>query len=217
MITKTANDITALREETADLGQLALSMTVRAVRSFAEADPDLAQETADDYRRAAEESQQLEELALRVMLLYQPAAADARLVYAALESGPHLERIARNAQKVAESVTRLDGALLGDPSVGIERMGGTAEEMVRIAVTALQEQSTAGFDRLRDLDDILDNGRREAERYAEAHLHEHPEAAEVCIGYLEVTRSLERIGDHACGLAEKVAFLVTGVRRGIDV
>ena len=43
----------------------------------------------------------------------------------------------------------------------------------------------------------------------------HEGSADVCIYYISVLKFLERVGDHACKMAEKVCFMVTGKRATI--
>ena len=43
-----------------------------------------------------------------------------------------------------------------------------------------------------------------------------PESADVCTYYISVMKFIERIGDHACKIAEKVTFMVTGFHAIIE-
>ncbi len=216
MITKMMDDLAAVRQGAADMGAAAVSLTARAVTAFKEDDEELAQEVSDGYPALVQLNSDLEAQAVRALLLYQPAAEDARMVSTVLESIVHLERIGKNARSIAETVMALDGQIVIEPFPAIERMGATAETMVRLAVDGFTHNTVAGFDRLRELDDILDAGRRDSYRDATAHIREHSEAVEVYTHYLFVTRYLERMGDHACEMAGKVAFMVTGDRITID-
>jgi phosphate transport system protein len=45
---------------------------------------------------------------------------------------------------------------------------------------------------------------------------EEPEKIPICTNYVLVARYLERCGDHACKMAEKVHYMVTGERITIE-
>lgn len=216
MITKMAEDLAAVRQATADMGAAAVSLTARAIRALQEDDEELAQTAADDYPRLAQMNTEIEVKAIRILLLYQPAAEDARMISTVLESISHMERIGKNAKSIAEIVLLLDDQIMIEPFPAIERMGNTAETMIRIAVDGFTRNSVEGFDRLRELDGILDVGRRDSYRDATEHIKQCPDSVDVYTQYLFVTRYLERMGDHACDMAEKVAFMVTGRHIEID-
>ena len=47
-------------------------------------------------------------------------------------------------------------------------------------------------------------------------INTHEGSADVCIYYISILKFLERVGDHACKMAEKVCFMVTGRRATIN-
>lgn len=210
MSQKTLQDAQRLRDKADVAAQRALAMVKIAVKSLEEGDPEAAHECFGEFDGVVNDCQEAELEALRILIKNQPTAEDARLLYAVLEITPHLERVARNSQKVAKAVIELGDAILVGPASGLPGMGRTALEMATVAIDGFVNWSVEGFDRLNGMDDTLDAARTESKRLVDEYLRTHPDTGEACIRYLAATRALERIGDHSCGMAEKVAFMVTG-------
>jgi phosphate transport system protein len=61
-------------------------------------------------------------------------------------------------------------------------------------------------------DDAVDALRHTLFRQGITYMMENPRTITTCTNYLMVARYLERCGDHACKVAEKVHYMVTGER-----
>jgi phosphate transport system protein len=59
-------------------------------------------------------------------------------------------------------------------------------------------------------DDVVDSLRHTIFREGITYMMEDPGTISRCTNYLMVARYLERCGDHACKIAEKVTYMVTG-------
>jgi phosphate transport system protein len=139
-----------------------------------------------------------------------PVAGDLRLVLAILHVNHHLERVADYCVTIAKltKLTRRLGSGLAPP-LGFREMGARALEMIRVALDALALRDLAGAESLVALDELIDDANRgivdellllDGDAY-------HREWA---LRMLMVSRSLERIGDHAVDMGEQVAYLVSG-------
>ena len=65
------------------------------------------------------------------------------------------------------------------------------------------------------MDDHLDATMRENMTKVIDFIVAHPESAHVCTYYISIMKYIERMGDHACKMAEKVTFMVTGMHTEI--
>ena len=139
----------------------------------------------------------------------QPTASDLRLIIAIIKVNRDLERIGDEAAKVAKQAVRIseDGK---SPSnfVEIKHIGAMVGVMLREALDAFArldvDQAVAV---VRD-DDEVDKEYGSAMRSLITFMVEDPRNIGVILNEMWALRSLERIGDHACNIAEHVVYLV---------
>jgi phosphate transport system protein len=139
-----------------------------------------------------------------------PVAIDLRLVLAAVHINLHLERIADYCVTIAKLVKVSDDLDASEPVLdSLESMGRRAEEMTRVALDALCFRDLEAARSLRDLDDLIDQANRHAvlEQLAAA---ADPGTREWLAHMMLVSRSLERIGDHAVDIGEQTEYVITG-------
>jgi phosphate transport system protein len=138
-----------------------------------------------------------------------PVATDLRLVLALLLTNLHLERMADYAVTFAK-LTKLVADVEGDPGLvqSLEEMGERAEQMISVALDSLANRDLASAESLVDLDELIDrSNRRFVERVVE--VVGEPGLREWVLRMVLVSRTLERIGDHAVDIGEQVAYLLT--------
>ena len=108
-------------------------------------------------------------------------------------------------------LTKLVADVEPDPELveTLEEMGERAEEMTRVALDSFANRELAGAETLVDLDELIDrSNRRFVERVVE--VVGDPALREWALRMVVVSRTLERIGDHAVDIGEQTAYLVTG-------
>ena len=139
-----------------------------------------------------------------------PVATDLRLVLSVLHVNLHLERMADYCVTIAKLV-KLAPDVAGDPTLvdGFQDMGARAEEMVGIAMDAFAKRDVARAESLVDLDELIDRANRRVVQHVLS-LGSDPQLQEWGLRMMIVSRCLERIGDHAVDIGERVAYLVTG-------
>ncbi|HMI29332.1 MAG TPA: phosphate signaling complex protein PhoU [Gaiellaceae bacterium] len=190
-------------------GVLVLRALRGAINALEQRDEELADEVIafdDDvdarYIRIQEE--------IELLLARQtPVASDLRLVLAILHINLHLERMADYCVTVAKLSKLVPDV---DPSPrfieGFEEMGSRCEEMIRIALDSFANRDLEAAESLVTLDELIDRAnRRVVERILE--LGEAAAMREYGLRMVLVSRSLERIGDHAVDIGEQVAYLLT--------
>ncbi len=102
-----------------------------------------------------------------------------------------------------EEVERLQARLLG--------MAGIAEEMVRVAIEALQERDAARAERVIERDEAVDAAEMEIDDLAISLLAlQQPMARDLrfITMAMKISNDLERVGDHAVNIAEEVGFIL---------
>jgi phosphate transport system protein len=145
-----------------------------------------------------------------VLAQQAPVASDLRLILAVLHSSIHLERIGDQSVTIAK-LTKLSADLdtHHDLVEGLKEMGDRAEEMVRLALDALQRRDVAAAQTLVDLDELIDRTNRRVAHSVLA-MAGSPGMQEWGMRMVVVARCIERIGDNAVDIGEQIGFLVTG-------
>ena len=195
----------SLQEE----GALVLRVLRGALNALEQRDVELADEVIafdDDVDRLYLQI----ELGIQTLLARQtPVATDLRLVLAMLHINLHLERMADYAVTIAK-LTKLVADVEPDPPLqqSLQEMGERAEEMIRVALDSFADRDLDRAETLVELDELIDRtNRRFVERVVE--LVAEPELREWVLRMVLVSRTLERIGDHAVDIGEQVAYLLT--------
>lgn len=205
-------DIRALVDETSDMADMVADMIDMSVQAICEGDVDLADRVIADFDRADRYDGEIEGMAIRILTLYQPTAVDTRTVATVLKCITYLERIAKYSKNIAVATRYLSDRLLFEPVELIRPMGEVAVRMVRLSTKCFESGTVDGLDRISEMDDFLDSTMREDLKRIIGFITANPESADVCTYYISVLKYLERVGDHACKMAEKVTFMVTGKR-----
>jgi len=190
-------------------GSLVLRVLRGALNALAQRDVELADDVIsfdDDVDRLyLQIEQEIESLLAR----QTPVAIDLRLVLAMLHVNLHLERMADYSVTIAK-LTKLVADVEPDPMLlqSLQEMGERAEEMIRVALNSLASRDLEAAESLVDLDELIDrSNRRFVERVVE--IVAEPGMREWVLRMVLVSRTLERIGDHAVDIGEQVAYLLT--------
>lgn len=213
---KFEEDIQSLLDNTSDMAKLVADMVERAVTSLTDCDVDVAKTVIDDFTKADHYDRSIEEEAIRVLSLYQPTASDMRSSATVLKSITYLERIAKYSKNIAIATEYLSDKPSYQVVDCIAPMGEVAVRMVRLVTSGLHNRSVDGFDKITEMDDYLDRNLRSGLKEIIDFITKNPDSADVCTYYISVLKYIERVGDHACKIAEKVTFMVTGKHTVIE-
>jgi len=194
-----------LRSE-GDLVRRALGSAIDALvqRDIAVADDVIAEHGEVERRRAAIAEGVSWLLARRLAI-----ATDLRVALAVLEVNRELAEIAESTATIAK-LTKLVADVEGDPMLlqSLQGMGERAEEMIRVALDSFANRDLVGAESLIELDDLIDrSNRRFVERVVE--IVAEPGLREWVLRMVIVSRTIERIGDHAVDIGEQTAYLLT--------
>jgi len=195
----------SLQEE----GALVLRVLRGALNALAQRDVELADDVIafdDDVDR---QYVLIEEAVQSLLARQTPVATDLRLVLAMLHMNLHLERMADYSVTVAK-LTKLVADVEGDPMLvqSLQEMGDRAEEMIRVALDSFANRDLEAAESLVELDELIDrSNRRFVERVVE--VVGEPGLREWVLRMVIVSRTLERIGDHAVDIGEQVSYLLT--------
>ena len=147
----------------------------------------------------------------RLIALRAPAASDLRTVLTVMKIAASLERCGDYAKNLAKR------SLVLTQMMPIEGSAGAIKRMAK-AVAVLLGDALDAYIR-RDVNLAADVRRRDREvdqmynalfREFLTHMMEDPRAISACMHLHFIAKNIERMGDHATGVAEQVIYLVTG-------
>jgi len=147
----------------------------------------------------------------------QPTASDLRLVISIIKVNRDLERIGDEAAKVARQAVKLsEEGISQSHFIEIRHIGARVTVMLRQALDSFARldvhQAVEVLKGDQEVDIEYDSGMRSLITF----MVEDPRKIGAILNEMWALRSLERIGDHACNIAEHVVYLVKGmdVRHG---
>jgi phosphate transport system protein len=159
---------------------------------------------------------EIDQMALDLLAMEQPMAVDLRFVLAAIKINSDLERVGDQSMTIALLAEELASSQPCDFPVDIPRMAELSMTMVRQALHALTVRDAELATSVLAMDDAVDDMYRQAKGVLLDCISRDASAARSAVNLLFISRSLERIADHATNMAEDVIFWVRGadVRHG---
>lgn len=203
----------SLREVQDDLIEIAQQVhgtIVKATTAFTHSDVTLAEDVIDESEQIETRTKQLDAHAIEILALQQPVATDLRLIVGALRMSSSLERMSDLAQHIAQLARYRypETAIPKGLKKVFVKMGEYCVEMSRLITELLREQSLELVDRVRDIDDELDELHAKVfEKVLSDKLADNP------TGIVDATlasRYHERFGDHAVSITRQMNFFLRG-------
>jgi phosphate transport system protein len=190
------------------------ALTEKALEAGVQALMERDSESAREMIRADEQIDrldiELEEKCVRLLALRQPAARDLRFITTAIKITGHLERIGDMAANIAEKVLILNELPQIKPYIDLPRMAKIARGMIRNGLDAMVREDVELANRVRGEDTVIDQLNEQIFRELLTFMMEDPHKIRVCLYIMQVSKNLERIADHAEGIADMVIYMVTG-------
>ena len=141
---------------------------------------------------------------------YQPLGEDLRVVVSLMHIAVDLERIADYGGNIAKVAIELAPKEPMKPLIDIPRMVERIVEMLDKSMSALDARTPELALEVFPMDDEVDDLERQILREMFLLVMERPERIEQSFSLMNVSRTLERAGDHVTNVAERVAYMYTG-------
>jgi len=199
------------------LGESVLGTLEKCVQAVCEDRFDLIAEVKREEEESDRKEVRIEQECLRVLALFEPVASDLRRMATVLKVNRDWERIADLAFRVARRVRKLARKF---PEVSApDSLKSLARDVlahVREAQVAIVEVDSAKARAVIAGDQAIDENYRAVRRQLKDQLAAQPDQLEGWLLLLNSARNLERIADHATGIAQTVVFLHEGtiIRHG---
>lgn len=204
-------DLTALVNRLLQMGGLVEQQLAWAMHAVLDDDADMAEKARDVEDQVDHFDVVLGEACAQMLVLRQPAASDLRMTLAINDCVSDLERIGDEANKIALMALSLQEN--GTAPVGqmeIQHIGQEVALMLHDVLHAFSRQDVALALAVKAKDSQVDLAYRSAMRVLITFMMEEPRTISRVLNIIWVLRALERIGDHACNIAEQVVYMVQG-------
>tara|TARA_R110002167_G_scaffold252094_1_gene458361 strand:+ start:2200 stop:2922 length:723 start_codon:yes stop_codon:yes gene_type:complete len=204
-------DLADLRNLLLNMGGVVEKQVADAVESLIENNSGLAEIVRDKDQEVDLMEQIIDEDSTQLIARRQPAASDLRLVISIIKMVADLERIGDEASKIAKLAIRLSEE--GKAPRGYVEIRHISEHVGKMVNTALDAFARFDVDLALQIikqDQDVDTEYKSAMRSLLTFMMEDPRSISQIHNVMWVLRSLERIGDHACNLAEHVIYIVKG-------
>jgi phosphate transport system protein len=203
-------EIDKLKDMILSLGTDVEESVKRAVRSLTTRNTQLAMNVIDGDINIDQREVDVEEECLKILALYQPVAADLRLIIAILKINNDLERIADLAVNIAERAVHLSTQDRVEIPFDFNSMAEKTQLMIKKSLDAFVNMDANLAREVLTSDDEVDAMNREVYTRCEEAIRKNPDKINCLIQLLSAAKYLERSADHATNISEDVIYLVQG-------
>jgi phosphate transport system protein len=215
-------ELESVRQRLYEMGHHVDEVLESAGRALSTRDAKLANKIILGDQETDSMELEIDHLCLETLARRQPVADDLRLLTSAMKLVIELERIG----DLGVSIAARAGELASEPpltgSDDLMRMLTTAREMLTEAMGALETENVERATRAIAKDDVVDGYYTQIFNQVLSRMRENPDNIARATRIQAISKYIERIGDHATNVAERVIFILTGeeirhlprVRRG---
>ena len=211
MKTHLEQDLENARAKMFEMADIAIETLAKAVDALKNCDSKLAQKVIDSDTVLDELENTIDELCIKILVTKQPTAIHLRLVLAMLKINTDLERIGDLATSIAKEAKRFEGRSLFKNPVDLTRMTSVAIDMIKDSFTALSEKNADLARKVIEKDNEIDELNHQVNRELLSYMAENPKVISDALSFTRVSKSLERIGDHATNIAERAIYYIEGI------
>ena len=204
-------ELREVQDRLVQIAELVETAIQQATTAFGSSDVALAEQVLDNGEQVDLLASELDEQTIDILARQQPVASDLRLMVGALRMSASLERMADLAQHIAQLARYRypESAIPEGLRKIFTKMGAVDVKMAGLLVVLLRDQDPKVIDKIRDLDDDLDE--------LHAKVFEKVLSQKVQVdgptGVVDATlasRYHERFGDHAVDITKQMNFFLNG-------
>ena len=205
-----------LRQKILQMGGLVEEHLTEAMKALVQRDVALAKSLMHQDHPVNRLEMEVDDRAMRLLALRQPAARDLRFITMSLKISTDLERIGDQCVSIALRALELQAEPPLKPYIDLPRMALLAQTMVKESLDAFVAHDVVLAQRVLERDEEVDQLNDQHFRELLTFMIEDPRTIGRAMRLMFVAKSLERIADHATNIAEEVIFMVKGedIRHG---
>ncbi|MDR3021870.1 MAG: phosphate signaling complex protein PhoU [Clostridiales bacterium] len=207
-------ELDALNLELVELGVVVSNIICDSVQALEEHNLELCNGVIDIAHQTRTKIDEIEDKALKIMLMQQPVACDLRTITTALKIVTDLDRISKQAREICHIVLDLgENEHLFDIKI-LHTMGTLATAMVNDCVQSFVKMDLQLAEKVINQDDSMDRYFSSLKEQMLEKIKSKSENADSVLYFMMIGKYLEKIGDFAESIAQWVKYSKLGVRRG---
>lgn len=210
------DELNALKGELIEMGSYAEQMVSLAVQAMLDRDEEACRRVIAMDDKADQMDIFIEMHCLKLLALQQPMARDLRLIGTVTKVITDLERICDHSVDIAKQGLKLKEYPQVIELVDVIKLCDVAEMMIRSCFQAFVEHSIPLCEEVSHMDEQADSLYKSMRNFVLKAISEKPEITTPAYSLLLVLLYLERIADHAVNVAERVAFVESGVLKQLE-
>lgn len=205
-------DLQSIRAKVLEMGTIVEEQLSEAVQSLIEADTKLAEKVIRRDEEVNDLEIYIDEDCSLLIGKRSPVAADLRNVLMMIKIISDLERIGDESTKIANATIRIiENDIMSKPQFkNIQSMLSSVQLMLRQALNSFARLDTTETIEVLEKDKEVDEEYRSHMRQLLTYMLEDPRTISMSLELMFVTKSLERIGDHAKNITQSVIYTVKG-------
>jgi phosphate transport system protein len=200
------HELVELKEKLLTMASHAESAVTRAIKALVDRDDELARRVMADDVLVDQLEIEIDELAIQ-LLSKAPLASDLRLITVAMKISHDLERVSDEATTIARRSLDLSLEPQLKPYMDIPRMASMALDMLKGALDSFVNRDPAKARDIVPRDKEVDLLNKQLHRELSSYMVERPSTITRCLNLMVISKSLERVADHAANVAEEVVYL----------
>lgn len=205
-------ELTEIRDGIQEMGRQAAQATQHATHALAQNNFDEAQQVKLNDKETDALRYKIENICLTTIATQQPVARDLRELLAATFVAVELERCGDYAKGVAKAARKInransDAAFAHAPFAALS---SAAQSLLERGIAAYMNHDADAAQKVIDDDAQLDDLYQALIQTASSAMSQKPSLIETGIWLMHAGHCLERIGDRATNIAERVIFIETG-------
>lgn len=197
-----------------DMSEIAEEMLHNSIKALDKKDGDLAFKVVERDDILDNYHFNIEDKLARLLALEKPYVGDARFALATSKIAANLERIGDHATNIAEVVMEIRNQKYLEPLVMIPELAEVVQDMLDAVLEAFVTRNVDLAEAACRNDEKADNIYDQLYEKNLKLISDRGEKQDVnqVIRFMNVAKSLERIGDHATNIGEETIYIVTGNR-----
>ena len=192
--------LVTLNDEMIEMGSMIEKAIQQAITALITQDVDKAKEIIEYDEDIDHQEKTIENLCLKLLLQQQPVARDLRVISSAL--------------KMITDISEMAILMADRPYIKkLEHIQEMAKEASLMLVGSIEAFVNKDLQQAHDIivrDDVVDDLFEKIKTELIKMIHKDPNVGDQAMDLLMVAKYLERIGDHACNIADWVIFSITG-------
>ncbi len=204
-------DLEAVQAMIMKMGGLVEAAILDAASALEAGDEEMAEAVRKGDKAIDALEDQINQEAARLIALRAPTAGDLRTVLTVIKIAANLERCGDYAKNLAKRATVLAQLTpIAGAHGAIRRMARLVQMQLKDALDAYIRRDADLAHEVRARDRDVDQMYNALFREFLTYMMEDPRKITACMHLHFIAKNIERVGDHATGVAEQVIYLVTG-------